>query len=277
MKQLKFILVIAFLVFFTSINAQQYKVLKVKGTVKVNNTALAQGSTVTIKPTDKISFAPSNAVAAVFSNATGLAALYDEKSAGSASVTALVEGQVAAYFKLSKKTTGTRAGEMVTRIDLENHFGRDNYLVLAGEIKLKINAKSFPMNTNNFFIVNYKLEGEAERIDKMLSFEGDSLKINREEIYTVDGKLVDNAKVSDFKFIYYNAETEVSDIICSFHPVFPIDSELAAEVQALVTDLKAANKTKEQLMEEITNYLNDMYGKPDKDNLLVWVNKNIKF
>jgi len=277
MKQFKFILIIALVVFFTGANAQQYKVLKVKGTVKVNNKALAQGSTVTIKPTDKISFAPSNSVAAVFSNATGLAALYDEKSATSNSVTALVEGKVSAYFKLSKKTTGTRAGEMVTRIDLENHFGRDNYLVLDGEIKLKINAKSFPMNDNTFFIVNYMLEGDAERIDKMLSFVSDSLIINREEIYTVDSVLVDNAKVSDFKFIYYNAETEVSDVICSFHPVFPVDSVLAVEVQALVTDLKTQNKTKEQMLEEITNYLNDMYGKPDKDNLLVWVNKYIKF
>ena len=123
MKPIKFMFFIVAIIISTSISAQQYKVLKVVGTVKINKIAIKIGQSLTIKPEDKISFSPSSSVAAVFSNSTGLAALFDEKTAKTKTVTDLVEGQVTAYFKLSKKTTGTRAGEMVTRIDLENHFG----------------------------------------------------------------------------------------------------------------------------------------------------------
>ena len=272
----RFLLMLMLVVAVFAVEAQQYKVIKIKGSVKVNGKELVQGQNVTINPADKISFSPSNSAAMVFSNSQGLAALYDEETKKTKTVKSIVEGKVQAYFKLSTKTTGTRAGEMVTLLDLQNHFGRDNYLVLGGEIRLKINPRNFPMNDERFFVISYNYEGEAEPINKMLSSDGVMLIINREEIYTIDGKAADHTKVSDFKLSYYKSDTDEMQAVSSFHPVFPDDSELTEEVQGLVDALRAGGKTDEQIKDEVSNYLSATYGKPDKDNLREWMSKHIK-
>jgi hypothetical protein len=229
-----------------------------------------------MKKQNEISFEPSNSVAAVFSNSEGLGALYAQ-TRKQKTIRAKIEGKVADYFKLTKKVTGTRGGMLCTILELQKHFGGDNYLILGSEIRLNICRENFPMNKSAFFYTNYDYEGEEEAINKKLRYSADTLILSKSHIFEIDGKPINKEKVSNLQLNYYNNETQESIGICNFFPIFPDDEELKSEIKMLVEILKGNNSSKEDITKEIETYLNENYGKPQKDNMNEWLRKHIQF
>ena len=163
----------------------------------------------------------------------------------------------------------SRAGALINLIDLQNHFS-GRYLIFDNE-KLQIGKEAFPMDENHFFYVKYYYNGEE--IAKQLSFEDNFLFLRKDELFKIDG--VDIPVDEKEMVLYYRDNTNKKSYkINSFVPVFPDLEELRVEVDMLIEGLGEVSA--EQKMAEVTAYLNDFYGKPQKDNLTNWMETEFK-
>lgn len=157
----------------------------------------------------------------------------------------------------------SRSGALINLIDLKNHFSGD-YLVLD-EIELEIGEENFPMDKSNFFYMSFTYKGEKIR-KKLKSDEGNLLLIEKEDLYKIDGESI---PVETMNMSLYYRQGDQSTKISEFKPIFPDLKELKEEVQIIREEF--ADKENETQIQEITAYLGEFYGKPQKENLNGWL------
>jgi hypothetical protein len=156
----------------------------------------------------------------------------------------------------------SRAGALINMIDLQNHFS-GKYLVI-GKMRLELGKEAFPMNDDNFFYLSFTHNDEPIR--KKLSAEGEYLVLDKEEIFKVDGVAI---PVEEKEMtLYYRADGK-SKKVSTFTPVFPDESDLKDEIAIILSEYDDKdNKTK---VKEVTAYLNEFYGHPQKENVAIWM------
>lgn len=171
-----------------------------------------------------------------------------------------------ASFVPAMGNISSRAGLINNFVDLQNQFA-DKYLILD-KVEIKISEDAYPMNENSFFYLRYQYEGES--INKKLEFKTDTLIIEKKSLFTVDGKPIPNPDISEMKLFYYSDNKSV--LINEFDPVFPDNEQLKAEISII---LKSNIKKKyQERLNEIIGYLNEFYGKPNRDNVMEWLSIN---
>lgn len=228
---------------------EKYKVIKVNGQIQVKKTgkSLSQGDE--FVSNTLLDFKTPESRAAVISPTKGRFVLTaDNGSKGSNLVPAM-------------NSVATRSGALLNAIDLKNAFS-NNYVIID-EVRLKIGKDAFPMNENQFFYVEYTYNGES--IPKMLKFSGDTLIISKDDIFMIDGKPIENPASIEFKMYYRDEAKEESSLINSFNAVFPKTDDLKAEVKIILDEMQ--KKTEKEKLDEVLSYINEYYGKPDKDNV----------
>jgi hypothetical protein len=156
----------------------------------------------------------------------------------------------------------SRAGALINMIDLQNHFS-GKYLVI-GQMKLELGKEAFPMDDQSFFYVTYY--HNDEQIRKKLSSEGEHLILDKEEIFKIDGQPI---PVEEKEMVLYYRSEGKSKKISTFTPVFPEKEELKEEVEIILEEF--ADKDNKTKIKEVTAYLNEFYGHPEKDNLAEWM------
>jgi len=260
---MKITLLIAFLSINLCLNAQEYIVTKISGGTAKIGTKLIKPET-ELKSTDNITFSSNAVKLAMIESATAKNYFAQPK-------TDLTLTLKDALFL--GKSTGTRGGfgTIYTIIDFENIFKGDTLLILDNELKLVNKCTMFPMNENQFFYIEYSYNNE--RIPKKLNFSGDTLIISKAELYKVDSKPISDSLVSNYKLFYRNQTTKMSTEICELNPVFIETSEIKDEISVLIKKFNPENSEKITLIQQITFYLNTNYGRPEKENLNNWLEK----
>lgn len=156
----------------------------------------------------------------------------------------------------------SRSGALLNLVDLKNHFTGD-YLVLD-EIQLEI-GKEFPMSDKEFFYLSFKYNGEKVR-KKLGHNGGNLLLIEKEDIYKIDGESI---PVESFEMTLYYRKGDTSTKVSQFKPVFPDLNELKDEIEIILEEFsEKANPVK---IQEVTAYLSEFYGTPQKENLSTWL------
>ena len=150
---------------------------------------------------------------------------------------------------------------ILNAVDLKNHFSGRYLVIKRGEVQ--ISSENFPMNENEFFYLTYMHNGEE--IAKKLRSEGDFLIIDAEEIFKIDGKSIE-IEEKEMTLFY---KSDKSSKINTFTPVFPDAEILKQEVGILLETYQAESNSKK--INEITGFLNDFYGKPNKKSLSDWL------
>jgi len=147
-------------------------------------------------------------------------------------------------------------------------------VLIIDSMKLKVGADEFPMEDNKFFYIRYTYNDET--VNKKLTFVNDTLIIDKDELFSVDGKAIDNSGVSQVSLYYYRKgeQKPESILINTFEPVFVNSQQLKPEIDIIYKELKG--KSSEMLLSEIYDYLNMFYGKIDKEDLKVWLKKEYK-
>ncbi len=235
-----------------------YKVIKVNGSIQVKKTgkALQQGDI--FKASTTLQFNSPESKATVINGEKGRFVITNQSgtSKGNNLIPAI-------------NNIASRGGAILTIIDLQNLF-TGNVCVIQST-KVKIAAADYKMNTNQFFYIEYVYKGE--KISKMLSYQSDSLLIDKAELYKVDGKSI-TAPDSPEVNLYYMMDKGKSlrQTIGTFNLVFPNEKELKDEVKIILAELKTKNTA--QKTDEVLSYINEFYGKPDKDNVKPWLVKN---
>lgn len=239
--------------------ADSYKVIKVNGKIyyKKSGDNLKQGDV--FASSTKLDFESQQSRAAVISSLKGRFVL-------SANANSSKSNLLPAMNNMS-----SRAGALLNMIDLKNHFNGD-YLVI-GKMELSIGKEAFPLDNDNFFYVQYQYDGET--IPKKLPKNAEENKVifDAEEIFKIDGKPVE-VDPETMTLYYRKVDEKKSVKINDFKPVFPSKEGLKSEVEIIIDEFD--HKSDEEKIAEITAYLNEFYGKPDKDNLAEWLKEEFE-
>ncbi|HEY1039142.1 MAG TPA: hypothetical protein VGF30_07035 [Bacteroidia bacterium] len=140
---------------------------------------------------------------------------------------------------------------------------------MLGKSRIHINKDNFPQNETSFFYLRYKYKGED--INKKLANEGEKLILDKEQIMMVDGKLI-NAFDSPEVSLYYTSDGKSSQLINTFNLLLPSDDELKKETTILLDEIK--DKPYTAKVDEFIAYMNDFYGKANKQNAMDWLKTN---
>lgn len=232
----------------TTNTTDQYKVIKVDGQIVFQKTNVDMKSGDVFMQGTALNFKTPQSRAAVISNLKGRFVLSPSEQGTN--------------ILPAANNVSSRAGALLNLIDLQNHFA-GKYLVL-GEMKLQIGKEAFPMNDENFFYLSYM--HNEEQIRKKLEFEGDFLILNKEEIFKIDGKSI---PVEEKEMTLFYRQGKESKKISSFTPVFPDLTSLKSELEVILEEYKEKDAATQ--IKEITAYLNEFYGNPQKDNLASWL------
>lgn len=235
---------------------EKYKVIKVNGQIIIKRSGKSLSTGDELLSSTPLDFKTTDSRAAVISPSKGRFVLTAQANTGK---TNLVPGM---------NNVASRAGALLNIIDLKNHFSGD-YVVLEKN-KLKISKEAYPMSQKNFFFLRFEYNGES--INKRLDFEGDSLVLDRAAIFKIDEKPVAVTEKLPCGLYYRISESNENKPISNFNAVFPDLAVLKTEVQVIL-DNCSGKKTSERV-DEVSAYINEFYGKPDKDNLLEWLQKN---
>jgi len=255
------LIVISLTVFQTQ--AQDYKVIHVNGTIVAQSTKsnLARGTAFGEK--EKFQYKSDGARAVVINTKKGQRYILKGSPADA--------GYHNANLTPSAGNISSRAGGLNNRLDLRNHF--DGKYVILGELKVVINSSAFPMDNDHFFYINYLYQGES--INKRLSFNGDTLIINKDSLLRVDGKPIRNEDITEMKLYYYSkVDGKVTPTVVSstFYPVFPEEAALKEEVEIVADAMKGQSDT--EIVNAIASYITDVYGKSNKENVAHWYHAN---
>jgi hypothetical protein len=260
MKKSGFLVFAVLLIFTRSAYSQvNYKVIKVDGEIVLVKTGKNLATGLVFGENEKLNFITPQSKAAVISPTKGRMILaYDNASKSGAN------------YLPAMSNISTRQGSILNLLDLKNNF-TGKYVILD-RIEIELSAPEFPMNEDNFFYITYLYNNEA--INKKLKYNGQKLIIDKTELFTVDGSPIPNPNVTDVK-LYYFKDNHSSLFINEFNPVFPNLETLKQEVQLIADGLKG--KTKSEILDEVISYLSDFYGKADKENVRLWMEKNIVY
>jgi hypothetical protein len=152
----------------------------------------------------------------------------------------------------------TRNGLFNNALDFTQYF-KDTVLFLP-VMKYPVNANYRPTE-KSFFFIRYTYNGED--INKKLEASGDTLLIVRNELFSIDKKPIDPAKVSNMRLMHM-ADSEIT-LFARLNVVSPDPNELAEGVKVL----KKLYSPKE-VRDETISYLTELYGKVDDSNFNSW-------
>jgi hypothetical protein len=254
MKKLRgWFMVIIMLFSVVSVFSQvNYRVIKVNGRIVYVRTgnSMTQGDVFT--EDEDLSFQTPNSRAAVINPNLGRFILspdnYENLSAAKSN------------FLPAMSNLSTRGGIINNMTDLQNQFS-DNMVILC-QAGYFLNPYKFPMNENQFFFLKFEYKGEE--INKKLSFEQNKLILSREEILKVDQMPIKEIDKPDISFYYYN--NGVAEYISDFNLILPDLEELDAELRIILDE--SPDKSYNQKVNDISAYLFEFYGKPDKQDVI---------
>lgn len=243
--------------FKIGIRDDKYKVIKVNGSIQIKKTgkSLQQGDV--FQESTPLVFKSPDSKATVINSEKGRFVITNQSSSSTGNNLIPAINNIA-----------SRGGAILTIIDLQNLF--QGNMCVINNMKIKIACADYKMGDDNFFYLQYVYKGEP--INKRLKNSGDSLIIDKSELYTVDGIAIDAPDGPEVNLFYRDNVKKTAQTIGTFNLVFPNETELKEEVKIIIGELKT--KTSSQKTDEVLSYLNEFYGKPDKDNVQQWLAKN---
>ncbi len=234
---------------FSQVN---YRVIKVNGSIIYVRTGnnMTQGDVFT--EDEDLSFQTPTSRAAVINPASGRFILSPDNYENLSSAKS--------NFLPAMGNLSTRGGIINNMTDLQNQFSED--IVILCEAGYFLNPYKFPMNENQFFFLKFKYKGEE--INKKLSFDQNKLLFSREEILKVDQMPIKDLDSPDVSMYYYNNGTP--EYISDFRLVLPDISLLDNELKIILDE--SPGKSFNQKVNDISGYIFEFYGKPDKQDVI---------
>lgn len=250
---------IAFFAFTYSASPDMYKVIKVTGTIvyKKNSKTMIQGDV--FPETEQIVFKSSDSKASIVSTARGRFIL----APGSENKTGIKDNLLPPSSNVS-----SRSGALINSMDLKNYF-KGNFVVLEA-MRLKVSPAKYPLSDNSFFFL--KVNYNKEVINKKLSNDSNFVVFNRAEILKVDGKPVTSLDNNAVQLCYKAKDGSVQEV-ADFNLFLPDVTEIVNELKLLKSEMAIQDENK--LINEVTSYLSDFYGKSNRENVASFLKKHL--
>lgn len=174
------------------------------------------------------------------------------------------------YLKLSTENLSSRSSGFRNRIDFVNYFFH-NVIVIGDTLKLNVSKDSYPMSDFTFFFIKYTYNGDT--INKKLEFIDDYLLLSKSQMFTIDGVPINNEKCTNIKLFYYNKNLETSDPMAEIRLEFLSNKDVRLIIDNYLS-IVGSVLSKTEMKEKLIEVLNNIYGRPDEQNLENWLINN---
>lgn len=255
MKSVFFIITFCFASFLAT--AQEFHVISVKGSVAVVGKTGNLKANDKIKADDKLKFSSPTDAVAVVGTKTGRFIISPSSKSKDGELLSIVKEVITP----GTKKLSTRSGLFNNALDFTQYF-KDTVLFLP-VMKYPVNATYRPTD-KSFFFIRYTYNGED--INKKIETSGDTLVIDRSQLFSVDKKQIDPGSVSNMRLFHMN-NSEIT-LFAKMNVVSPDPAELAEGVKVL-----KKLYTAKEVREEAISYLTELYGKLDDSNFDAWFRK----
>lgn len=242
------------LVSSTAFSQDDFKVIKVNGTIVLKTKGISLETGTVFSGKEDLLFRSEDATAAVINSQRGRLVLtsknHDLASASS--------NLLPSMYNISSRSTS-----LSNNADIKYNFS-GKYVVLEKQ-KVRIDSRTYPMDNVHFFFLRYIYKGEE--INKKLAFSGDTLIIDKTTLLSVDGNPIPSADNTAIKLFYRKATESV--FISEFDLIFPNMKQLTKETDIILSEIK--DKPAKTKLAEIDSYINEYYGKVQRENLAEWL------
>ena len=161
-----------------------------------------------------------------------------------------------------------RPEDIKSAVDMRYYF-RGKHLFLGSETEVKI-CDEYPITAENYFILSYTYDGFT--VNKKVPNTQDGLIMRYEDIYSMDGELIDFSKIEECRLSYYKSTRGEIIEIGRFLPVFPANSRVRSEIELIRKVYQ--NSPEQEMMSTVACYLVDAYGKLVEADFKQWMNEN---
>jgi hypothetical protein len=254
------IFIMAFFLFTTVLSAQDlFKVISVNGEIIATKANVTLENGLQVSSDDDFNFVVPNSRAAMINSNLGRVVLTEQNAADAFS---------RAAFAPAMSSISTRAAAVSSSTELQSVFCEN--MLIIDKMEVSVGAHVYPMGEQNFFYISYMHDNE--NINKRLAYSGDKFTVDKEEIFNIDGKPIDEKNIQDLKLYYYKrAGVPESTLIATFSPLFISSDDIKPEIQIIVDELK--NIPYNNLLAEVFEYLKAFYGVAERANLEAWMSK----
>lgn len=255
----KTILLLTLAVLALMVHAQtNYKVIKVNGNIQYVRTGSKMAPGDVFTEDENLSFETPNSRAAVINPEKGRFILSPQSAS---QVTGAKSNFLPAMSNIS-----TRGGFLSSMDDIIDQF--TGPVTILYKSSWYINPYQFPMDENQFFYLQFQYNGET--INKKLSFNEQNLILSREKILMVDDLPIPALDSPATNIYYYTKDGAM--FISSFELVFPDMGMLKPEAGIILEEF--SGKDYNQKVNEIAGYLFEFYGKPCKEDVMLFLEKD---
>jgi hypothetical protein len=257
MKSIIPTLLFLFIVIHPVFSQDDFKVIKVNGSILLKTRGISLETGTVFSGKEDLLFRSEDATAAVINSQKGRLVLTNKNH----DLSTARSNSLPSMYNIS-----SRGGSFLNNSDLSNNFS-GKYVVLDKQ-SIELNGKTFPMDKDHFFFLRYIYKGEE--INKRLGFSGDTLIIDKVSLLTVDGNPIPSADNTAIKLFYRKGAESV--FISDFDLIFPDMKQLKKEIGVILPEIK--EKPASEKIIEIGSYINEFYGKVQRENLSKWLESN---
>ncbi|MGB9695919.1 MAG: hypothetical protein ACP5P3_01480 [Ignavibacteria bacterium] len=259
MLKIRFLSIVFILFLLTQLGySQTYIVLKVKGEILNEQTGQLLKAKDELNLNDRITFKSNKALAALYNKDSGRFLLKPMKK---------FEGEFTEYVYASLiKSKGVIDKGLFS---LQKEFESPYFVI--GEFKFKINSKEYPITNNSYFFIRYIYQDDT--ISKKISFTSDEIIFDKNFIYTIEDKQIDQELVDrvDLYYTYMKNDKQREQLISKFILRFADEEGLKKELESYMELLSASGKNKDEISEELIAYIVDVYGRTNYDYAKTWL------
>lgn len=255
MKILKLILFAAILFFNKITFSQEYfYVIRSVGNITANNKPINPKDK--IYESDTIKFSSVHDKLYVLHSIKGSIELTPEKNSN-------LEHKLVAFLKNKylpeRTTTSSRNHELLQNTeDFQLYFKNIGYLLLPNN-KFFVDTVIYPLSNNSFFFIRYKYQGED--VNKKLPNWGNSVLLQTNNLFSLDGHPIPHSEGTDFRLYYYKALEKKSFILCNMDLKVANETDLKNEIKFILDAVIDSKKNNEFIFQ----YLNLAYGNFDEN------------
>ncbi len=252
-------LILAAILLSIPLEAQtNYRVIRVNGKIQYVKTGNDMASGDVFAEDEALSFESPDSRAAVINPEKGRFILTQQTSGQSTGAKS--------NFLPARSNISTRGGALNSLNDLQDLF--EGHIAILHEASWHVNPYQFPMDDDHFFFLQFRYGGE--QINKKLPFRDNMLVMSREEILKVDEKPIP-ALDTPVTILNYYAEGS-TQYISSFNLIFPDLETFRAEAGIILEEFEKEDYPRK--VNELSGYLYEFYGKPDKEDTMLFLEKD---
>ncbi len=269
---MKNILILIFVTFHLAVIAQTgesvYNVIQINGNIfnVTQSTNLVQGNA--FEGQDKLNF-KKNSYAYVVSDMHKKYMLRTP-SIESQDADIFSNAQLALSPIRSRGQLSTRGAVSTTGVkDFKTYLGIDNFNVIGPLLEIPMDSNRYPLNDKQFIVFYYEINNH--KVSKKVGFNNQVLRIEEDKLKASKGEVLTQDTIKDLSVYQYNPSTGESNLITEINLCFIDPFKLKSEMETLIPVLQKQNMSKPDIIEYLKQYVIDIYGNLDENQLNAFV------